>query len=413
MGTEGRKGKETLAEQQQEQKQCWACTMLGNWRNRPVMCGCFAADGSILALGFTGFVVLFESSTGREIHAFPLREASDKVKSLVSIVACGRLLLVASVCSNNGDVRCEDLLVWDLMKLSIAAKLDMAKALPGRGPILVRSASDNYAGLRLLLARRTSKELQLWQLAQSDDLPDGALMFTQEARLTSAPVNQGILDVSFRESDNRLLCWTSRHELWDMDIAEAKSITVDMTAMQAPLAEEEPEARRGKLARLVGGRETAADATQPGDAVQLVRPPLRTTPAQQAGITPHLIEKIVPPHVPSHMLQPPSMIWAGLLSVFGKTLPTPMSTPSTAEAPAGKRMPGAHAATAAAWEATGSAKRADGEDTHLPPWLAADSRPPAEAVRCEFVDADWMDQLVSDALGTGQPAEEAGIVAKR
>merc|ERR1712079_54260 len=110
----------------------------------------------------------------------------------------------------------------------------------------------------------------------------------------------------------------------------------------------------------VGGRETAADATQPGDAVQLLRLPLRTTPAQQAGITPHLIEKIVPPHVPSHMLQPPSMIWAGLLSVFGKTLPTPVSTPSAAQAPAGKNRPGADAATAAA---IGSAKTAEGEDT--------------------------------------------------
>jgi len=405
--TVGSKGKQTHAEQKQGQSQCWQCTMLGNWRNRPVMCGCFAADGSILALGFSGFVVMFEASTGRELHAFPLPDASDKVQSLLSIIACGRLLLVASVCSNSGDLRCEELLVWDVMKLTIAAKLDLAKALPRRGPILVRVASDNQVGPRLLLARRTSKELQLWQLARSDAAPDGALVFTQEARLTSAPVTQGILDVTFRESDRRLLCWTSQHELWDMDIAEAKSMMVDMTAMQVPLQEEEPEARRGKLARLVGGRETAADATHHGDAMQLVRLPLRTTPAQQAGITPYLIEKIVPPNVPSHMLQPPSMIWAGLLSVFGKTLPTP--TPSTGQAPAGKNRPGADAA-AAALEATGSAKKAEGEDPHLPPWLSAGSRPPAEADRCEFVDMDWMDQLVSDALGTGQPAEEAASV---
>lgn len=363
------------------------------------MCGCFATDGSILALGFSGFVVLFEASTGRELHVFPLHKASDKVDSLRSVIACGRLLLVASVCSNNGEARCEDLLVWDLMRLSIAAKLDLAKALPRRGPILVRVASDNFAGLRLLLARRASKELQLWQLTQSDVVPDGALVFKQEVRLTSEPVNQGILDFSFLESEQRLLCWTSRHELWDMDITEAKSMTVDTAATQPPLEEEETEARRGKLARLVGGRETAADATQQGDAVQLVRLQLRTTPAQQAGIVPHLIEKIVPPHVPSHMLQPPSMIWAGLLSVFGKTLPT--VAPSTAQAPAGKDRPGADALGS-----PGSAKKAEDEDNHLPPWLAAGSRPPAEATRCEFMDADWMDQLVSDALGTGQPAEE-------
>merc|ERR1719221_838791 len=42
---------------------CWQLVTLGAWHARPITCGCLGADGSALALGFNGFVVLWEIET--------------------------------------------------------------------------------------------------------------------------------------------------------------------------------------------------------------------------------------------------------------------------------------------------------------------------------------------------------------
>merc|ERR1712203_909055 len=78
------------------------------------------------------------------------------------------------------------------------------------------------------------------------------------------------------------------------------------------------------------------------DPLRFFTPPVRTTAAQQTGLVPRLVEQVIPAHVPSHQLPPPSMIWERFLAVYG--IPEPGSAASSAnnlDADVAQAAPGA------------------------------------------------------------------------
>lgn len=361
--------------------ECWQCVGVGSWRSQPVLSACFSVDGSALATGMPGFIVLSEAEGGAEMHVLPLSEVTDRPEQLFSAVACERFLLLASVRGNK--TKQQELLCWDLVSLQVIARLDLSAALQGSASLGVRCAAA--AGvLRFLAFRRAEAEVMAWQLR----LKDGEVTFEEEASVT-LPHHHGILDAAFvgKGAGGRFFCWTSSLELWDVDLAETLSEGRAVGEMQ-----EEPEAvaSRGGLAGLLSGR-TSASSRPAGSASRLFEYPIRTTSAQQAGLVPRLVHRVVPPHVPSHMLPPPSVIFAGLMSVFAKPLDD--ATPSyTASKPA---------------EAPASSEGATEEYSELdllPPWIRSEAFG-REVRQPEFVDATWMEELVE---GAEMPDEDEG-----
>lgn len=115
---------------------------------------------------------------------------------------------------------------------------------------------------------------------------------------------------------------------------------------------------------------------------------MRTTPAQQAGLTAHLLERIIPSSAPSHNLPPPAHIWAGLLATWGKPLNETQinaDVSSTALVP----QPGK------AGLGTNAQAELGAENLHLPDWISKGSVP-QEIGRAEMADAAWVDQLLQD-----------------
>mmetsp|Transcript_75604 Transcript_75604/g.162096 ORF Transcript_75604/g.162096 Transcript_75604/m.162096 type:complete len:856 (+) Transcript_75604:33-2600(+) len=368
-------------------KSCWQLMSLGNWHSRPILCGCNSADGSALALGFHGFVVLWEADTAAEIHTLALSEPTDEVVQLSSVVACQRFLLLGSSRGQNGR---HELLCWDLVRLEIIARLDLSASFRGNVRCAVRFSTPSHGNcpLHVLAFRPPASELKAWKLAPGEaGLPPG---FTSEATY-SVPYGHSVLDAIFLGTDARLLYWTSIFELWDFSLSGE-----GVSQPEALPAEEEQEQASGKIARVLG-RPTRGDVDGKilpfGEApVQLLTFPLRTTAEQQAGIIPSLLEHVVPPQVPTHLLPPPSVMWTGLLAVFGKPLPDASLTPEVYSESAGNGK----AATATQGGCTGTTMYEASDD--LPPWVSASRLRSAEPDRSELVDIAFMDQLVQDAL---------------
>merc|ERR1711957_161473 len=138
------------------------------------------------------------------------------------------------------------------------------------------------------------------------------------------------------------------------------------------------------------GNQTDGSAARPssGDPLHFFTRPIRTTPAQQTGLVPRLVEQVIPAHVPSHQLPPPAMIWSRFLSVYG--VPAPDAAISNG------------GVLASDLDAGASKEDPDGPTIggngagYLPPWLAGVD--PSACFQSEFVDASWMDQLVQEAL---------------
>lgn len=366
--------------------QCWQCVTLGGWHTRPILCGCLGADGSALALGFSGFVVLWETETAVELQTLSLGEETDEVSQLFSTMACGHFLLFASV---RGSNKREEIMCWDLVTLQLVTHIDLASALGGVGRSLVRLATPAHssANLSILACRPPASEIRLWQL--SADSPGGALKMSSTGTAVM-PAGYSVIDSVFHGSDERLLCVTSGFELWDLDLSQGSG---EEQGVSLQLQDEDSRSmERGKLGRLLGSKANGS-ATKPttGDPLHFFTLPLRTTAAQQAGLVPRLVERVIPAHIPSHQLPPPSVIWTRFLSVFG--MPAPDAT--------GLELSGTAAATSAEKERTRGAPDGDdvaaNDDGYLPPWLAGID-PSTSSCKSELVDVSWADQLVQDAL---------------
>eukprot|EP00933_Yihiella_yeosuensis_P027655 TRINITY_DN21557_c0_g1_i1.p1 TRINITY_DN21557_c0_g1~~TRINITY_DN21557_c0_g1_i1.p1 ORF type:complete len:898 (-),score=162.37 TRINITY_DN21557_c0_g1_i1:141-2834(-) len=383
-------GADDKKQDQSSQSKCWQCVATGSWRSQPILSSCFSADGSALATGVPGFVVLWEAQSGTEVQTLPLSEAGDRPEQLASVVACDRFLLLASVRSQQAK---EEVLCWDLAALQVVARLDLSTALQGTGCCGMRCLpphSGSSGPLRLLAFRQSEAEIMVWRLS-SGKKPSDSPSFTEEASIR-LPHCHGVLDASFigKGDDAKgchLFCWTSLLELWDINLTSTAS---EAQQAQADL-EESATPSKGTLSAIVGGRETApgggaAAGTGPA---KLLKMPLRTTSAQQAGLVPRLVQRVVPPHVPSHMLPPPSVIWAGMVSVFAKPLDGSLQ--------AGPGMTSLPSQSTEASAALQSAGLEAAEMSSLPPWVQQSvvGQPAPEQ---ELVDANWMDQLVKGAL---------------
>ncbi|CAE7873929.1 wdr75 [Symbiodinium necroappetens] len=375
---EKKEGKEPL--------HCWQCLAMGSWQRRPIHAGCFSPDGSLLAMGSTGSIVLWDADQGEELEILDLDQASDKPQQLTSAVANGMFMLIGCVSGQGKD----EILCWDLESLEVFVRLDLGAALPGRGCCEMRCALPPGAPLDIMAFRSGEAAVMTWRLTVTEaskspkkkrkslegsptskkarreealPLPLPPKMAFVEQASATLPQQHAVIDATFRtRSDgvSSILCWTSTQELWDIDPAGADvSMEKDNVATQP---EEEPLPRNaGPLASMTSGR-AAVEASRPGFVL-----PRRTTAAQQAGLVPRLVQRVVPPHVPSHLLPPPAVLWAGFLSVFAK--PPDSSQPM---APFSVKA--------------GSELQPEKEVDDLPPW--AD---PSGKIQDEFVDAAWMD----------------------
>lgn len=432
-------------------RRCWQCAMSGSWRGRPILSGCFTADGTILALGFHGFAVLWEHDEAVELRALPAGEATDRVTQLHSAVARDRPLLLGLV---RGGSR-QEVLCWDVSGTAAApplARLDLAAELLGScAPSrcvtrLAASAGGGASSLRLLAFPVRGSVLKVWRL-QVPSTKNNREAFQLEAEL-QLPEGRGLLDAAplataappaasgeapsaakNTGSGTRVLCWTTDYELWHLDLPRGpatpltgrpKGLVLAAPVAQAtatlPVPMEEDGEGEGNLSaagRLLAARSPGRPASAEGREVarevpaaaaagagaqaelQVLDLPTRTTSAQQAGIVPHLVERIAPAHMPSHLLPPPPLLWEAFLAVYGRPSP---SAAAAAEALGASAELGA--APAAGHLPTGST---GGGDFDLPPWLREarllrGGGGPAAAPTGEFVDADWMDGLVREAL---------------
>merc|ERR1719240_104447 len=115
-------------------KHCWQCVSIGTWHSRPILSGSFCMDGSVLALGFQGYVVLWEPEKATELQALPIGDDVEQVSQLSFAIACGRFVLVANskVVKSKGD-GIERITCWDLVSLEMFAQLNLTNAVPGTG----------------------------------------------------------------------------------------------------------------------------------------------------------------------------------------------------------------------------------------------------------------------------------------
>merc|ERR1711879_963850 len=102
----------------------WQNVSDGNWHARPILSGCFGMDGSVLALGFHGFAVLWDPVEAVEMHALALEHADDKATQLHFSMAGDRLLLLAG--TRSAEHGRESVTCFDLLSLEIVARLDLA-----------------------------------------------------------------------------------------------------------------------------------------------------------------------------------------------------------------------------------------------------------------------------------------------
>lgn len=208
-----------------------------------------------------------------------------------------------------------------------------------------------------------------------------------EARATF-PGHSRVLDVALMGGADateacRVVCWTSCYELWSLDLLGAGVQNGNGVAAKVPqeaLEEDEtpraPSTLAGQVLAQVGGPPNRG----PRKPEELVDYPVRTTPEQQAGLVPRLAQLVAPPHVPSHMLPPPSALLATLLDVYAK----PSPSAAAARLLAGEALQPAEA------------KGAPGGSAEGPPPGAR--RELEAASTSELVDAAWMEELLSGAL---------------
>lgn len=351
-------------------KKCWQCVAAGQWRS-PMVSGCFSPDGSVVAAGVKGKILLMKAEDGEVTDQLRL-EASDTPKQLYSVVSHAFLLL-ACVEGAKDEIVC-----WDLYSLEVLTKLDLTTALPGQGSLEMRCSQ-----LEMLVFRSGEATFSTWCLEASAGeaetpkkkrkkekserelgrWPTPNLTFVEQV---SAKLPEGnIQDMAFHfvESSTEeyehslrpsLMCWTSCGLLWNLDLSGAEP---------QPLRPEEApeETAASALGKITGGRTTVSKAGP-------VSPyPLRTTPAQQAGLVPRLLQRILPPQVPSHMLPSPAVLWRDFLSIYAKPVgDDPVSAPL---------------------EVDDYSSQFASEISQLPP--SAPAPPPAE-----LVDEEWMDSLV-------------------
>lgn len=357
---------------------CWQCVLLGAWHARPITAGCLGADGSALVLGFSGFIVLWETETANELQSVALPDEADEILQLFSVMACGRFLLLASVC--GADKR-DAIMCWDLASLEVVIRIDLASALGGAGRALVRLATPTYAGgsLSLSACRPNGSELQMWEMSADSS---GRSIELSSPIIATMPAGYSVLDGVYHGSDSRLLCLTSSLELWDLDLLQTGQAGEKLTPTE--LEEGARNGERSRVSRVLGNTTTAGKV---GNPLHFYKPAVRTTPAQQAGLIPRLVEQVIPSHVPSHQLPPPSMIWSRFLAVYGVPAPDAVASKMLTEEDAGvAEGDGRDGATA------------DGNTAgYLPPWLAGLDQSSLTS-KSDFVDASWMDQLVQDAL---------------
>jgi len=319
---------------------CWQCVALGSWRGRPILSGCFSGDGSALALGFHGFAVLWEHDTATELRALPAGEATDRVAQLHSAVAGGRFLLLGTVRAAAGAH--QEVFCWDLARLTVIARVNLSAELAGERRCVVRvappSGSGSGSALRLLAFRAPGGELRVWRL----DLgaAAGAEASFREEAVAMLPKGRQLLDAAFAppspdvEATRRVLCWTSDYELWSLDmlapgIAGADAATPEKRKKKkdqgemAPIVKDDERQELGPAGRMLGdARKASATGAAAYKDLRFFKYPVRTTAVQQAGITPRLVEQICPPHIPSHMLPPPSALWERLVAVLAKPSPS-------------------------------------------------------------------------------------------
>lgn len=405
---------------------CWQCTSHGSWRGRPALSGCFAADGSALALGFHGFVVLWDHESLTELGALPAGEGTDRVTQLASAMCSDRFLLLANVKrASSSEVIC-----WDLAQLAVVARLDLSPALTSERRCVMRVAPAVQgdaagAGLRLLAYQAQGTKLKVWRLAPSS-AGSTDLSFKLEAS-GALPKGRHVLDAAFAADGNAsaskakaaaeaapgagcpVLTWTADYELWHLDIAPTsdKAKAPKDGATKEELAVEEDAEPAAKVLAASGralNKETehsARNAEVPvargEEGLSLLNFPQRTTAAQQSGLVPSLVEKIAPAHVPSHLLPPPPVLWDRLCSVYGK--PSASVVQAEADLSSTAKLPAVGGASVEAASAN-KAKVSGGEAPfQLPPWLQGEGIGD-KAAGAEVVEASFMDSLLAEVLKT-------------
>jgi len=369
---------------------CWQCVSMGSWHARPVLSGCFSADGSTLVLGFHGFAVLWDHDAVAELKVLPVAPPAEKVTQLCSTMACGRFLLLASLQGKSHH----EVVCWDLVTLDVVARVALGGA-PDKGGHRIRCVAPPHGGgaLRLLGFQEQSKTLKVWSLSPGAG-PEEPLA-VQEVASASLPQDRQVLDAAFApgalagdKAPLRVLCWTSAYELWGMNLSKKGKADAENEAEQ--LGEEDEEAPvQSKLARVLGSQAAVTAGSQGASDAQALELQVRTTPAQQSGLVPHLADRVAPAHVPSHMLPAPAALWASFVSVYGK--PAPRGAGLDAEElsvdEGQEKQPGASKQVSLQLE----------QDAWDPFWLRPEDRGnPSD--KSEFVDAHWMDQIVSKAL---------------
>lgn len=277
----------------------WQCVSLGSWQSRPFLCGGLSVDGSVLALGSKGFISLWRPDTAERLHALALEEAGRPTQ-LSCAMACHRFLLVACVeIQGHTHVLC-----WDLHDYQVLARVCLSETV-GKGRCGLRALPpSNIDGHLSLLAFRTGGDkgpsLAVWHLADSE-VPVLELMSS-----ISAPEGSAVADATFDDAD-RILVWTSKAELWSVNLAKTANEKGAQMVLETPDAQ-------GRLGKLLGDRLPTAAPIAP-KMYSLYR---RTTVAQQTGLTPANLKNIVPPNTPSHMLPPPHAILSSFVAEFAK-----------------------------------------------------------------------------------------------
>eukprot|EP00928_Gymnodinium_smaydae_P048612 TRINITY_DN32511_c0_g1_i1.p1 TRINITY_DN32511_c0_g1~~TRINITY_DN32511_c0_g1_i1.p1 ORF type:complete len:909 (-),score=101.84 TRINITY_DN32511_c0_g1_i1:58-2736(-) len=312
-----------------DEGRCWQCVSICNWHSRPILSGCFCMDGSVLALGFHGFVVLWDPQEAAEVQTIALGDAEDQANQLAFSMVNGRLVLVVG--TRAAEKSREDVTCYDLLSLEVVARLDLASILPGVGPAALRVAelpsnSSGMDALSMMVFReevprkdknKSKAELQVWSLTPKD----GSFEFVKSAS-GRIPSERTVLDATLVGTEQpRVICWMSDFEMMDIDLSKDGSAVTELMAEEADADAEEGVDVRSKALRLVGGRSTAEGAgaaSGVGAFRRLLAPVLRTTPVQQAGVLPQFLENVLPAHVPSHLLPPPDVLQARVLSVFAK-----------------------------------------------------------------------------------------------
>ncbi|CAK9020645.1 unnamed protein product [Durusdinium trenchii] len=370
-----RKGEEV------ERKRCWQFIAAGKWRST-IVSGCFSADASVVATGVVGSIILWKAQEGVAVDQLSLEKA-DTPKQMCSVVTSAFLLIAYVQGAKKDEIIC-----WNLFTLQMVTKLDLRAALPGKGEFQMRYSIQ--LPFQILAFRRGEAVFTTWSLTQDEPklMANGvespkkkrklekakkdlcpSLTFVEQASMT-LPAGQGIEDLAFHKKESSkdedeysvmesLMCWTSAGLLWNINLSDAK--------LQEEQPEEEPlEEKAGSaLSNLTGGRMAVSKLETSA------KYPLRTTAAQQAGLVPRLLKRILPPGVPSHMLPPPAALWKEFTSTYAKA-PDAAAAPFQAE----------------------TLKKRSKAATKASNLAGSDLRRPLPSIPDELVDQDWMDALV-------------------